>query len=367
MTARDAGVVVTTTSFGGAEKYLVDIYGDHRVRREFQGFLLGDVPGWDATGLPARSLHHGAKWNRRGAARSLASLPSTRRSGLAAFDAYIRARHPAFMHLQFKREQVLFTRSLARRGVPVVWTEHGGLPRFAMWRAIAPAYRRAARSAHPIICVAQHVADDVDALLGGRGPTIRVIEGGIDPDWLPAPHGAERAAARERLGLPGDALVVATVSRLVTIKRVELLLDALALLPDSVGLVCGDGPERGALEARAPAGRVRFTGFLSDPRDAYRAADVIALPSGAREGFPFGLLEAATAGLPAVVVADSGLSAPVSGWGQTAAEPMPELYAEAILRAARSADPAAPRRWADAHSLDRWIDAHLEVMRSTIA
>lgn len=367
MTARDAGIVVTTTSFGGAEKYLLDIYGDPRVRREFQGFLLGDVPGWDATGLPARSLGHGAKWNRRGAARSLAAVPRTRRTGLAAFDAYIRARHPAFMHLQFKREQVMFTRPVARRGVPVLWTEHGGLPRFGSWRAVAPAYRRAARSAHTIICVAQHVADDIDALLGGRGPEIRVIEGGIDPDWLRPPGPAERAAARERLGLPPDALVVASVARLVTIKRVDLLLDALTLLPEAVGLVCGDGPERDVLHARAPAGRVHFTGFLQDPRDAYRAADVVALPSGAREGFPFGLLEAAAAGVPAVVVADSGLSAPVSGWGETARQATPEAYAEAIVRASRSARTVAPRRWADAHSMDRWIDAHLEVMRSMIA
>jgi glycosyltransferase involved in cell wall biosynthesis len=367
VTARDAGVVVTTTSFGGAEKYLIDIYGDPRVRREFHGLLLGDVPGWDATGLPARPLGHGTKWNRRSAVRSLAALPRTRRSGLAAFDAYIQARHPAFMHVQFKREQVLFSRPIARRGVPVVWTEHGGLPRFAAWRAIAPAYRRAARSAHTNVCVAQHVADDIDALLGGRGPAIRVIEGGIDPNWVRPTEPAARAAARERFGLPQEALVIASIARLVTIKRVELLLEALALVPDAVGLICGDGPERNALEACAPRDRVRFTGFLMDPRDAYRAADVVALPSGAREGFPFGLLEAAAAGLPAVVVADSGLAAPVSGWGEVASEPTPEAYADAILRASRSADPAAPRRWADAHSLDRWIDAHLEVMRSTVA
>jgi glycosyltransferase involved in cell wall biosynthesis len=148
---------------------------------------------------------------------------------------------------------------------------------------------------------------------------------------------------------------------------VDLLLDAIGGIADAVALVCGDGPERDALEARAPEGRARFTGFMEDPRDAYLAADIVALPSGAREGFPFGLLEAAAAGLPAVVVADSGLSASVAGWGEVAAEPTPEAYAEAILRASRSADPAAPRRWADAHSQGRWIEAHLEVMRSTIA
>ena len=216
---RSTGVVVTSSTFGGAEKYLLDIYGHDRVRSEFGGTLLGGLPGWDAQGLPAIGLGFGPKWSRRNAARALLELPTTRRRGLRALEDFVRGEDPAFMHLQFKREQVLFSSPLSRR-VPVLWTEHGGLPRFAAWKAVAPSYRRAARSASTIICVAQHVADDLAALIGPRAPRLTVIEGGIDPSWTSPASRAEREAARSRLRVPQSAVVVASVARLVPIKRV---------------------------------------------------------------------------------------------------------------------------------------------------
>lgn len=366
MTHRSAGVVVTTSTFGGAEKYLLDVYGHPRVRAEFEGTLLGELPGWGAQGLPAIGLGFGPKWSRSNAARALLALPATRRRGLAALDDFARRDNPAFMHLQFKREQILFSSSLSRH-VPVLWTEHGGLPRFASWKAIARSYRRAARSTTTIICVAQHVADDLATLIGPGGPRLTVIEGGIDPMWILPASPAEREAARARLGVPQSAVVVASVARLVPVKRVGLLLDAVREHGDLFAIVCGDGPERRSLEASALSERTLFTGFLQDPRDVYRAADVIAFPSGAREGFPYGLLEAAAAGLPAAVVADSGLGASVAGWGEVSAEPGPAAFAAAILRARDRDAPSAPRAWAERHSLDRWIDAHLEVMRALAA
>lgn len=367
MTVQPVGVSVTSSVFGGGEKYLVDLYGNSRLRDEFEATLLGSMPGWETTGLTARTLGQGQKWSRRGLAGSVIALPLSMargRHGLAEFSAQER---PAFFHFQYKREQILFTASAARRS-PVLWTEHGRLPRFGLWKAVAPAYRRAARQASAIVCVTAGVADDIDALLGPGGPTVHVIENSVDLARFKPPGAEERSAARATLDVPSDSLVLASVCRVSESKRLRLLIDAAASIPGAIALVCGDGPDRPALQAHAAGTGARFTGFVDDPGTVYRAADVLVHPtSGEGEGLPLALLEAAACGLPAVVCNDSGLAPLVAGWGSIATGPTAAGVAAAVL-ATRSPDRcAAARRWAGHHSLDGWVAAHLEVMRSIAA
>ncbi len=85
-------------------------------------------------------------------------------------------------------------------------------------------------------------------------------------------------------------------------------------LPEgSLLLLIGDGPLREAFAARAAqpplAGRVRVTGRLSDEElvEAYRCADVAAVPSVAVEGFGLVVLEAAACGTPSIVSDVGGL------------------------------------------------------------
>jgi glycosyltransferase involved in cell wall biosynthesis len=110
-----------------------------------------------------------------------------------------------------------------------------------------------------------------------------------------------RRRCRLAFGVPTDAHpVVAVVAALSPEKEVGLALAALAHLPDEAFLlVAGDGAERAALEASAPAGRVRFLGSVDGVPDVLAAADVLALTS-RTEGLPAVAIEAVLAGVPVV-------------------------------------------------------------------
>ena len=133
----------------------------------------------------------------------------------------------------------------------------------------------------------------------------------------PAADRGDRIAARQRLGLATDALVVGTVSRLVPQKAVGDLVDAVARIapgfrgssgPPAV-VVVGDGPLRASLDRRVRAGtngaRVMLLGARGNVPKLLPAFDVFVLSSH-WEGEPIALLEAMAAGLPCVATATEG-------------------------------------------------------------
>lgn len=118
-------------------------------------------------------------------------------------------------------------------------------------------------------------------------------------------------AVRARLGIPGDAFVVAFVAALDSahyFKRLDLLLEALALQPEITThlLVVGSGNQE--LHYRKIAGtlgvqsRVHFVGSVRHDRlpPYLAAADVLALGSDRVESFGLVLLEAMAVGRPVV-------------------------------------------------------------------
>jgi glycosyltransferase involved in cell wall biosynthesis len=144
---------------------------------------------------------------------------------------------------------------------------------------------------------------------------IEVIPPGVDLERFTP---GERSEARAVLDIEPDAFVVVCARRLVERMGIETLLDAWAkvgpeLPAGSTLLLIGDGPLREALTRRAAAaplaGRVRVLGRVSDAEliDAYRAADVAAVPSLAFEGFGLVVLEAAACGTPSIVSNVGGL------------------------------------------------------------
>ena len=144
-----------------------------------------------------------------------------------------------------------------------------------------------------------------------REDRIRVIHTGLDLKDVCV--GAPRDRVREDLGIPQDAVVVGTVSRVAYEKGHTYLLRAAEQLrkryPALRILIVGDGPEKAKLERetsdRGLTDCVVFTGFYDDLPGALAAMDIFAQPSILDEGFPTSVVEAEASGL-SVVCSDTG-------------------------------------------------------------
>jgi glycosyltransferase involved in cell wall biosynthesis len=105
--------------------------------------------------------------------------------------------------------------------------------------------------------------------------------------------------------------------RLVSVKRVDVLIDAFARIaarrPEWDVVIAGDGPLRLALESRVPVslrGRVKWTGFLQTDETiaCYRNCDALVLPS-EREPWALVVNEAVACGLAVVATEVVGAAA----------------------------------------------------------
>jgi glycosyltransferase involved in cell wall biosynthesis len=139
-----------------------------------------------------------------------------------------------------------------------------------------------------------------------RGRPLEVIPSVVDLDWFRP--GIDASALRGDLRLEGKR-VIAFTGRLVPHKGVDVILEALTLLPaDVVLLVIGTGPRLAGLvgeaRRRGVSDRVRFCAAVTDddlPR-YLSLADVFVFPSQNRlEGFGLAVAEAMAAGLPVVI------------------------------------------------------------------
>ena len=151
------------------------------------------------------------------------------------------------------------------------------------------------------------------ASLGFPKERIHVIPNSAVLPETPALDPAVRAAARSRLGLGEEPLVV-FAGRLSSEKGLEILLDAwprvLAVLPEARLLLLGEGGAFRSVEAElrrqcAALGlqeSVRFLGHVSDVQSYLLACDAFVLPT-RTEGMSNSLVEAMAAGC-AIVTTD---------------------------------------------------------------
>lgn len=233
------------------------------------------------------------------------------------------------------------------------------------WQLQAKAYHWAEKNlALPNFDRVYTVSQDMKSkILRGRtaADRIRVIHTGLDLDLFD--KGGTRAAIRAQLGLPNDAVVLGTVSRLFREKGHCHLLDAAASLRDAHPalrlLIVGRGDQREALEAQARAlgisDRVNFTGFFEDLPGALRAMDLFAQPSIDHEGFPTAVLEAQAAGLP-VIASDIGGTHETMDRGRTGLL-VPPGDSRALADAICSLLVDPTRRAAMAAAARPWIEA----------
>ncbi len=206
---------------------------------------------------------------------------------------------------------------------------------------------------HRFVAVSADVRGRLERYEGLNPVRTEVIYNGVEA--AAALSGEERLRLRRELGFETEAFVVGTVGRFDPIKNLPMLVAALARARAGErrirGLLIGDGPEFGAIQALiARSGltdAVRLTGFRADARRLVQCLDLFVLASFS-EGTSMALLEAMAAGVPAAVTAVGGnpevVLAGLSGWvipsEDTAA------LVDAILAAAR--DPAVCERYARA-------------------
>jgi glycosyltransferase involved in cell wall biosynthesis len=161
----------------------------------------------------------------------------------------------------------------------------------------------------------RHAAALITATEASRDQICEVL--GLDPsDFVIAPHGAGRLPTLEptpetelrgRLDLDGRRVVLSVGAKRPH-KNQMLLVRALPLLDDDVVLVLAGNEEpydddlRTEASAIGVAGRVRFTGYVSDEdlEGLWRLCECMAFPT-LGEGFGLPLVEAFQRGVPAAV------------------------------------------------------------------
>ncbi|MEA2607243.1 MAG: hypothetical protein QOI00_2000 [Chloroflexota bacterium] len=196
-----------------------------------------------------------------------------------------------------------------------------GVPRFGYVAGSALAVARARRLG--LGAEAIGLAYDVLGRLAGGRRRIVVGRGLVDGSGIVTSL-VEPEEIRDVSGAPWPAipwrLRLAWAGRLAPGKGLEVLLEALALLvaDEAEGhrtelVLIGDGPARGALEARAIAlginERIHWLGYVADRAtymDALASCDLFVFPSPA-EGFPKVILDAMAVGLPVVATASGEL------------------------------------------------------------
>lgn len=238
---------------------------------------------------PARAGER-AYWQQR---RDLAALALTLRSEIVHTHGYL--------------ADIIAAPACRRSGAAVVSTMHGFTGVDLKVRGYEWLQCRTVRRHDAVVAVSGLLARQL-ARAGVPAERLQVI-----PNVPPgAGQALTRTEARRGLRLDDDAWVIGWVGRLSREKGLDILLEALARLPDPrVRLaVIGDGPERGPLHRRAEAlgldPRVTWCGAIPEAERYYPAFDLLVVSS-RTEGSPLVLLEAMASGTPLVATEVGGI------------------------------------------------------------
>lgn len=292
--------IITKSSWGGAQRYVYDLATSLPKDAFETAVALGstgeNAPGelqkrLQEAGVPALLLP--------GLERDLSVRADLR--GFFSLCQTIRAHRPDIVHLNSSKAGVLGALAARLNGTPrIIFTAHGWPfeeKRNFAWRAVA--YLGSSVTAllsHFVIVVSKR-----DFAVGKRMPFVRrkmhLIHNGIA---LPLELGS---GAVIRSAFPASAHIIGTIGELTKNKNQIALIEEARLDPSLHIAIVGEGEERPRLEKKIKEygleSRVKLFGFLP-AADVLRGFDAFALPS-LKEGLPYVLIEAKTAGLPIVL------------------------------------------------------------------
>jgi glycosyltransferase involved in cell wall biosynthesis len=268
---------------------------------------------------------------------------------LAALRSIMRSFRPHIVNTHTAKAGALGRTAALLAGRPrplIVHTYHGHVLEGYFGAGLTAAYRAIerglARYSDRLVGVSQATVDDLVRLGVARRERFSVIPLGLDLErFLALDPPAD--------GDGDDDAVVLYAGRLVPIKRVDLLLRALARARGAGAalrlVVLGDGELRPELERLARdlgiAAAVDFLGYREDVLPHLAAADLAVLSS-ANEGTPVALIEAAAAARPLVGTRVGGVGDVVApGAGTLVESGDEEGLANALAQLAR--DPALRR------------------------
>ena len=196
--------------------------------------------------------------------------------------------------------------SARKKGTKVIYMAHGfhfysGAP-LLNWMIYYPAEKFLSRFTDGLITINQE--DYRRAQKFHAGKTILIPGVGIDLDKFQKKE-PTRQEIRNKLGIPDGKIILMSVGELTKRKNHMVVIDALARLKeyDILYVICGDGPLKARLRAKAEElgvrDRVKLLGFRKDIAELHKAADIFVFPS-LQEGLPVAVMEAMASGLPIV-------------------------------------------------------------------
>jgi glycosyltransferase involved in cell wall biosynthesis len=192
-----------------------------------------------------------------------------------------------------------------------VLTGYFGTAKSGLFRWIE---RALGRRSDCLIGVSEATVEELVELGVAPREKFRAIPIGLDLDRFLTAERADGEQFRREVGAAPEDVLAVFVGRLVPIKRVDLLIEALAQARAAGAplrlAVVGDGELRAELEALASTlgvgDAVSFTGFRTD-LPAIAAASDFAVLSSDNEGTPVALIEASAAARPSVATDVGGV------------------------------------------------------------
>jgi glycosyltransferase involved in cell wall biosynthesis len=300
--------VQTSDERGGGEYANVEVLSGLQASGVDVTLLTNQPALVEGTEVPVLEIELGPKIRRTTLLRVALGFPRWLWRLRRALEREARRKPIDVLLLHFKKEQLMSAILPRRLTGAVVWAEWGRLPEPVAHGPARLLYLAAARRAKLIVAVSESTRS---SLIDAGVPVEKVV---VIHNIVDGAEVAFDAAARERYrrewGVEEQTFVLGCVSRLNASKRNDVIVDALAYLPEEVMLVlAGDGEDEPALRARAaPHGdRARF---LPTPRgyvqEVLSACDLSVFAPQQVEGAPRSIIFGQLTGRPVIATGPEG-------------------------------------------------------------